>query len=360
MPAISYFNPYFRQDQNQPILITASHLHNKPIWEAIGVEIEEHAGTFVPRLDSLTTSTLTPLNRTQNVAVRVFDAKKPVWQEITPGVMEDGETIAYPSVVTPGLFYGARGNEAAASGDCFVEAVATGPMWARSLGLSRDADNNYQWSHPNYDFSLALGQIGLYSIWINGYPVMGVLPQNPVGYFKEGDIFRVAVENNTVCFRQNGRLVYRHLQAPPVNLYPIVSFFEATAQLSNVRFWNASYGKAEANLYVSGVLPVCQDKITEHEVTEIAEVSDAESMRGRDKVVRYHHQQDKWDLIFTGRRLEELQQMREFRKFHRIHVPFLLPDHARGIETYVVFDTGIKDRLIASNLFDFSCTVKEY
>lgn len=364
MPTINYFNPTYRQDLQSPIAISASGFSNpSPLWESMGVT--EHAGTFEPRLGFAST-TFTPYNRTQAVTVRVYDAIRPFLVNISGPISMVGDQLSYNlSGGTPGNFYGAMGNEvftnASGTDECFVEARADGPLWSRSIGLSRIAPNNYAWNHTDYDYALNLGQINNGSLWIGGTSVMGAFSGVPGFYYQPGDIFRVSVEAGKVCFRKNGALFYRHTPAaPPVNLHPIVSFIDFGGSITQLRFWQTSYGKAETPMQVWGVLPICQDKISEHEVTEIAEVSEAEAQRGQDKIVRYHQRQDKWDLVFSGRRLTELQAMREFRNFHRIHIPFIMSDQARGIEIFTVFETGIKDRLIQANLFDFSCTVKEY
>lgn len=360
MPTITPFNSGYRQDIDPPVALSVTGTSFNPLWEAIGSG--ERAGKFSARARSASV-TLTPLNRTQKVDIKVFDAKIPSWTGASSGLTVSGETISLPGSVTPATFYGVMGNESCPVGDdCFIEAIASGHMAARSVGLSRltTPSPTYAWNDPGYDFALAIGQIGLYSIWVAGEPIFGVNPENPVGHYQEGDTFRVAVENGKVCFRQNGKLVYKHEGAVPDNLYPVVSFYDLETELTGIRFWQQDYGQAYAPLWTYAVLPVCQDKVTEHEVTEAAEVSEAEGMRGRDKVVRYHKQIDKWDLIYSGRRLSELQTMREFRRFHRIHIPFIMSDQARGIEMFVVFDTGIKDRLIQANMFDFSCTVKQY
>jgi hypothetical protein len=364
-PTINFLNYYYRQDVNEPPTVVASGVAHKALWEAIGSG--EHAGTFAPRLGNATTI-FTPYNRTQTVKVKIFDTKKPDWVDVTtPGVSISSDGIGYPTTVTPGIFYGATGSEnCPAAEDCFVEAEATGPQWARSIGLSA-TPNVYGWNDADYDYAFVLGQIGGVSIWIFGVPVVGVLPDNPSAYYREGDIIRVGVTHLgvdagfDVCFYINGKVIYRHhgTGTSPA-LYPVVSFYDAPSEFSRVRFWQQDYGKDEKDMFVLGVLPVCQDKISEHEITEIAEVSEAEAQRGQDKVVRYHHRQDKWDLVFSGRRLSELQTMREFRNFHRIHIPFVMADQARGLDMFVVFETGIKDRLLQANLFDFSCTVKEF
>jgi hypothetical protein len=355
--SINYFNPTYRQDQQTPFNVTANGLTRQPLWDAMG--ISEFAGEFEPRLGNSTTL-FTPLNRSQTVKVRVFDTVKPTWTNVSSTLAFSGETIAYAIPGTPGVFYGATGSETCVSGDCFVETRVEGPMWSRGLGLSA-APHNYGWNHPDLDYSIALGQVGAGSIWISGVSVLGAFSDKPGFIYQVGDIIRIAVEDHKVCFRKNGELLYQHTPGTdPVNLQPIVTFYDYTSQVGEVRFWQAGYGKAEAPMQVWGVLPVCQDKMSEHEVLEAAEVSEAEAQRGQDKVVRYHQQQDKWDLVFSGRRFSELAAIRDFRAFHRLHIPFYISDQARALDKLVVFDTGIKDRLIQSNMFDFSCTVKEY
>jgi len=336
--------------------LTGSEINETALWEAMGTS--EYAGIFVPRTGSLTPS-FTPFNRTQNVAIRVYDALEPALENVSQGVAVDGETIA----LLPGQgtgFYGATGLESCAGGDCFVEAQATGPMCSRSIGLFAGT-HSYDWTNAGFDYALNLGQVGNGSIWIGGESVAGGFSGNPGFTYEDGDIFRVGVEDGKVCFRQNGKLLYQHTpETAPEDLHSIVSFYDPTAQLSYLRFWQTSYGMAQAQMIVWAVLPVCQDKISEHEITEIAEVSEAEAQRGQDKVVRYHRPQNKWDLVFSGRRLSELITARDFRDFHRLHVPFTLNDTARNLNKLVVFDTGIKDRLMQANQFDYSFTVKEY
>lgn len=363
-PTINFLNYYYRQDVNEPPTIVASGVVNKALWEAIGSG--EHAGTFAPRRSSSTTI-FTPYNRTQPVKVKIYDTISPAWIELNGVVTGPNGGVYYSTPGTPGTFYGATGTvNCPAAEDCFVEAEATGPQWGRSIGLSA-TPNVYGWNDADYDFAFVLGQIGGVSIWIYGVPVVGVLPENPSAYYREGDIIRVGVTHLgvgagfDVSFYINGKVIYRHHGAgTSPALYPVVSFYDAPSELTYIRFWQQDYGKDEKDMFVLGVLPVCQDKISEHEITEIAEVSEAEAQRGQDKVVRYHHRQDKWDLVFSGRRLSELQTMRDFRNFHRIHIPFVMADQARGLDMFVVFETGIKDRLLQANLFDFSCTVKEF
>jgi hypothetical protein len=370
-PVINYFNPSYRQDQQSPITIVASNFSNhRPLWEAVGLN-NEHAGTFQPRLDVTTvindvsTTVFTPHNRTQAVKVRVYDAVRPSWTNISGPIAMVGEELSYIlGGGVPGEYYGANGtetfNNSSGTDECFIEARASGPLWARSIGLSA-TPHNYSWADGNYDYALVLGQIGLGSVWIGGTSVVGAFSGVPPFTYQPNDLMRVSVEAGKVCFRKNGVLLYQHTPgAPPSGLQPIVSFADLGGSLTEIRFWQTNYDMAETPMTVWGVLPVCQDKLSEHEVLEVAEVSEAEAQRGQDKVVRYHQQLDKWELIFSGRRLSELQAMRDFRAFHRLHIPFILSDQARGIEMFVVFDTGIKDRLIQSNMFDFSCTVKEY
>lgn len=357
MPNIHYFNPVYQQNQqqSQPFTLTGSEISQTALWEAMGTS--EYAGEFEPRTGSLTPS-FTPFNRTQDVTIRVYDAIEPGWQNISEGVLIDGDTIALNQ--GGGNFYGLTGSESCPGGDCFVEARATGPLWSRSIGLSA-SPHSYDWTNANFDYALNMGQEGGGSIWVAGESVVGAFSGNPGFTYQTGDIFRVAVEDGKVCFRRNGQLLYQHSPAAaPENLQPIISFYDITAQLSEARFWQDSYGMAQAQMVVWATLPVCQDKISEHEIAEIAEVSEAEGQRGQDKVVRYHRPQNKWDLVFSGRRLSELQTVRSFRDFHRLHIPFTINDTARGLNMLVVFETGIKDRLMQANQFDYSFTVKEY
>lgn len=362
MAHINSFNPVYQQNQSQsqPLVLTGSEISETALWEAMGVS--EHAGQFEPRTGSLTPS-FTPYNRTQAITIRVYDAVEPAWENVSEGVFFNGDVIALLlEEGVDGVFYGAAGEQSCPTGDCFIEAAATGPACSRSIGLSA-APHSYDWTSADFNYALNLGQSGEGSIWIGGVSMAGGFSANPGFTYQEGDIFRVAVETGNVCFRQNGRAIYRHTpETPPEDLQPIVSIYDTTGQFSETRFWQDSYGMAQAQMSVTATLPICQDKISEHEITEIAEVSEAESQRGRDKVVRYHQKQNKWDLVFSGRRLSELQQMQAFRDFHRLHVPFYINDTARGVDPYllVVFETGIKDRLVQANLFDFSFTVKEY
>jgi hypothetical protein len=352
----------YRQDQQGPFHITGTGLTHLPLWEAVGSN-DEHAGIFSPRLGS-TSPLFTPYNRTQNAKVIVYDAIKPSLTTTFGAYLDlnaDDEEIGYTVDNGLGGYVGATGVEVCASGDCFVESKITGPVYNRGFGLSATG-GDYSWASSNFDYAIALGQLNMASIWIDGIPVAGAGAARPGIIYRDGDIFRVAVESGSVCFRQNGKLLHRFTPAaPPTGMRPLISFFIPATKLGEVRFWQSSYGMAVApDMQIMGVIPICQDKVSEHEITEIAEISEAEAQRGRDKIVRYHSQHDKWDLYFSGRRLSELQALRDFRAFHRIHLPFYIADQARGLDKLVVFETGIKDRLIQQNMFDFNCTVKEY
>jgi hypothetical protein len=359
-PSIQDFNHTYRQDQPTPFAVSATNIDDGiALWEAVGSG--EWAGKFVST--SGTSAIFTPYNRTQDVVINVYDAVKPNWGTISaPQISEGlGNKLTYSHFGVPGTFYGAVGDETSGSSDeCLFQAVVSGTMSARGIGLSTGGAAHYGWNDPGMNYCIALGQIGLGSIWIGGTSVIGAFSGTPGFSYKNGDVIRISVENNTVCFRNNGKLIYRDTDAPPANLHPVATFYDGGTELTGLYFWQGDYGKDDADLKVWGALPLYQDKISEHEVTEIAEVSEAEAQRGRDKVVRYHQSQDKWDLVYTGRRLDELQTMRDFRNFHRIHIPFYINDIPRGLNKLVVFDTGIKDRLMLANSFDFSCTVKEY
>ena len=351
MVTINPFNTYYRQDKSSPVSVSATGISHKALWEFAGNG--EIAGTFgVLEDDSVL---FFPINKTQAVSVKVFDALKPTWGTVDSQIAVAADKLTYSTAGTAGHYYGAVGNETyTGSGDCFVQVIAGGPLLSRGFGLSA-SPHNYDWHSADFDYAINLGQNGSGSIWVAGTQVGGFT------YYND-NYLSVGVESGKVCFRINSKLMYQHTPgSAPANLHPIVSFYDLTAELGPVRFWRSSTeGKAEAWMDIWGVLPICQDKMSEHEATEIAEVSEAESQRGQDKVVRYHQRQDKWDLVFTGRRLDELQTLRGFRDFHRIHIPFFINDAARGLDKLVVFETGIKDRLVLANSFDFSCTVKEY
>jgi hypothetical protein len=369
-PSINYFNSTYRQDKQSPIAIHASTFTNhQPVWEAVGVN-NEYAGTFTPRLDTSTVlddtsdTVFKPANRTQPVTVRVYNALRPSWTNISTPISMVGDELSYTlSGGTPGSYYGVKGVQTFSNpgtDQCFIEARADGPMIARSIGFSAASTPSYGWDNIDYNYALVLGQIGQGSIWVNGASVMGAFSTTPGFTYEPGDLLRVDIETNKIRFRKNGVIFFEYAETPPSGLQPIVSFAEFGAIMTEVRFWQTSYLKAETPMQVWGVMPVSQDKLSEHEVLEVAEVSEAEAQRGQDKVVRYHQQQDKWDLVFSSRRLSELQEVRDLRAFHRLHIPFYLADNARGIDKLVVFDTGVKDRMLQSNMFDFSCTVKEY
>ncbi len=372
MITINQTLPYiYRQDkQVPPLALDCSGFSKNVLWEATGND-NEFAGTFSPRAGKDTIqpyTSFTPANRTQTLTLKVYDASMPSgsWTNITSGVAFDfaNDEVTYNS--GPSGYHGATGTDVCASGDCFIETCVKGAFYNRGFGLSA-TPHSYAWDSADFDFAIALGQVGNASFWIKSNSVVGAFSGVPPVVYKEGDVFRIGVEGTgspggaKVRFRLNGKLIYEHTPSPvPTNLQPIVSFYEPGTKLFQTRFWQTSYGSAQQTMPVWGVLPVPQDKLSEHEIMEVAEVSEGEAQRGQDKVVRYHHQQDKWDLIFSGRRLSELQAMRDFRAFHRLHIPFYLSDLARGLDKLVVFETGIKDRLIQTNLFDFSCTVKEY
>jgi hypothetical protein len=358
------FPSSYRQDQQFPFSITCSSLNRTSLWEAAGND-NEFAGALSPRagFDTIQPYTsLAPYNRTQTLTLRVYDAARPSWTNASSWLTFDfnNDEITYPSFSGTVTYYGATGTDPCPSGDCFIETCIKGNAYNRGFGLSAPP-HSYAWDSANFDYAIALGQVNAASIWVGGVSKVGAFSGVPSIQYKDGDVFRVGVENGKVCFRQNGKLIYQHTPAvAPTGLCPLVSFYDPGTKLWQTRFWQSSYGSDQRTMPVWGVLPICQDKISEHEVTEIAEVSEAEAQRGQDKVVRYHHQQDKWDLVFSARRLSELQLIRDFRAFHRLHIPFYLTDQARGLEKLVVFDTGIKDRLLQANMFDFSCTVKEY
>jgi hypothetical protein len=371
-----------RFDAQEPVGFTVSGFTGLPVFEAVSEQTNGWAGKFDPRLkspseggtnapQSLMSVDLVPLNRTQQIAVNAYDAKLPAWQHVTANitVSADGVSFFPPAPPPEGegvsgaatlSFEGVTGDDACAGGDCFVEAEASGFVASRSLGLSTTA-GAYDWTQSSFNFCINLGQINLGSIWIDGTPVVGAWAALPPLQYKIGDVFRVGVEDAAVVFRQNGRELYRHTPpAIPANLLPIAAFVDPYTQLAKLRFWQTNYGVDTKQAQVWGALPLCADRASEREVRELAEISEAESQLGAHRVVRYLAGQEKWDLTFTGRRLSELQAMREFRAFHRLHIPFYLKDGARETEKLAVFDSGVKDRLVQENQFDLSCTVKEY
>src|SRR5882757_5386864 len=191
--------PYmYRQDQQfPPLAITCSSLSRNALWEAAG-DSNEFAALLQPRagIDTIQPYTsFTPFNRTQNVTLKVYDASRPSWTNASTWLSFSLATdeISYPSFSGTVGYNGATGTDVCASGDCFVEACVKGNVYNRGFGLSA-APHNYAWDSPDFDYALALGQIGLASVWVQGVSKVGAFSSLPPIQYKDGDVFRVAVE----------------------------------------------------------------------------------------------------------------------------------------------------------------------
>ena len=93
------------------------------------------------------------------------------------------------------------------------------------------------------------------------------------------------------------------------------------------------YSSTELNVF-----PLAPDRDWDLSEADLAEVSEAEGQRGRDKVVRYLNDDEikAWNLQFETRHSLETNTIRAFLKEHRLHLPYWYLDPELEIESIVV------------------------
>jgi hypothetical protein len=81
------------------------------------------------------------------------------------------------------------------------------------------------------------------------------------------------------------------------------------------------------------IFPFAFDRSTEHNEEELAEISEAEGERARDRIVRYLNDADEpfqsYNFTFADRFQREWQASRMFLRQHRLHLPFWVEDIER-------------------------------
>jgi len=343
---------------------SVSGITNIALWDSVG--LQGWAGLFSAR-EGLSVD-FSAFNQTHDVLlnsadaiIRVFDVVKPTWTSISAGVTILGNNdLEYTGASASEK--GAVGSQSCTGGDCFIEVVASqaGNFYARGIGLS-GGTHSYYWANSNADFMLVLAQASGGSIWVNGSPVLGAWAGGGFTY-KDGDIFRLSIENGKVRCRKNGVLFYE-IVSPTLDypLYPIAGFYEQNGKLEGIRFWSGGTAFDMEVLKTTAIMPIHFDRQTEHSESEEVEISEAEGMRPKDRVVRYLSETlQKWGLVFQARRLSAFDTVKALRRFHKFDIPFYLNDKERNVETLVCFDSELSDRTLAPNLFDMSVRVKQY
>lgn len=110
------------------------------------------------------------------------------------------------------------------------------------------------------------------------------------------------------------------------------------------------------------IYPFPLDRASEHTEEELAETSEAEGGRGRDRVVRYLSDEpiDRWNAQFGNRKQPELSAWRAFLREHRLHLPFYLEDKERNLSRLSVWDGRSQDKGEGFQKFSYSFGVKDY
>ncbi len=127
----------------------------------------------------------------------------------------------------------ARSQQMIASGDGYVEFVATGANTTRLCGLTR------QWNQTDFaalDFAIRLTGTGTAEVRENGFYA------NEIGY-RSGDRFRITVEAERVTYWKNGAAFYISLKTPAYPLAAAAAFASNGATLSQVTIAALAGGK---------------------------------------------------------------------------------------------------------------------
>jgi glucose/arabinose dehydrogenase len=120
---------------------------------------------------------------------------------------------------------GAASTKALASGDGYVEFVASETNTYRRLGLGR-SDPDLSWQ--SIDHSLYLRADGRLRAYERG------VPRGKLASYSTNDVLRIAVESGVVTYRKNGAVLYTSRVAPGFPLLVDSSLYTTGATLTNV------------------------------------------------------------------------------------------------------------------------------
>jgi hypothetical protein len=132
-------------------------------------------------------------------------------------------------------------------------------------------------------------------------------------------------------------------------------------EMKNVdRYHALRYKVWRQNADFLNIFPFCFDYSSPFRSVEMAEVSEAEGMRGRDRKVRYLNDDDldAYNLKFNHRHSTEREAAHWFVKQHRLHIPFWLDDKDRGLEIKCVRTGDFAATPTGTHRHDYEFSVK--
>jgi PKD repeat protein len=162
----------------------------------------------VTDVDGATNTASTTVN-----AVNLGTAQSVVWKNLV-GVVANGSQLT-KTLGTSWWDAGAVSGKALASGDGYLEFVATDNVSRKTVGFNNgDPD---QGAHMPFEFVLdSDGKVYIYEGWMQ---IMMPPGYQDWGSYAAGDRFRISIQSNVVRFWKNGFLLYT---SPSTPLFPLV------------------------------------------------------------------------------------------------------------------------------------------
>ncbi len=210
-------------------------------------------------------------------------------------------------------------------------------------------------------YNLGIGQLVKYRKNSADFPETDLqAPMNEFGiielFFPQGlyvDGLQIGQDLKNVSRKFKGYFVEQLVYSEEKTSCERMKIYEYFAQKFNL--WR----KNTDNL---SIFPFPFNRSSELNETDLVEISEAEGLRGRDRIVRYLDDEPiiGYNLHFEIRRMLELQTARNFLREHRVHIPYWIEDIERERNQKVVTTKGISTTGVGTYLFNYDFDVKSY